>query len=173
MRIGIDARLYGPSGIGRYTEKLITALEKFDQENEYFIFLRQKNFDLYQPQNHKFHKVLTDYQGYSLKEQILFPFKLWVYNLDFVHFLHVNVPVLYLGKFIVTVHDLIQKQATKKASTRSFLLFCFKKLVYSLVLGLAIKRSRKIITVSQFSKGEILKCYKIKPKKIIVTYESC
>ena len=69
MRIGIDARFYGPvgKGIGRYSQKLITQLEKLDQENEYFIFLSQENFDLYQPSNPKFHKFLADYSCYSLK----------------------------------------------------------------------------------------------------------
>ncbi|NEX13044.1 MAG: hypothetical protein C1942_10265, partial [Prosthecochloris sp.] len=65
----------GGKGIGRYTQQLILNLEKIDSQNEYFIFLRQENFDLYQPQNKNFHKILADYRWYSFKEQIFFPFK--------------------------------------------------------------------------------------------------
>ncbi len=173
MRIGIDARFYGlPAGIGRYTEKLISYLEKIDQVNEYFIFLTKKGFNYYQPQNPNFHKVLADYRWSTLREQIFFPFKLYKFRLDFVHFLQFNAFLLYFGKFIITIHDLTQRQLSRKASTRSFLVFYFKKLAYFLVIRSAIKRSKRIIAVSQFVKQEIIKYYKIDSKKITVIYES-
>ncbi len=175
MRIGIDARFYGPiggKGIGRYTQQLIANLEKIDDQNEYFVFLRQENFDLYQPQNKRFHKVLADYRWYSFKEQIYFPFKLYGLRLDLVHFLHFNIPLFYFRKFIVTIHDLIHQRSSRDSSTLPWLVFYFKKLAYSIVIKSAIKRSKKIITVSNFSKQEIIKYYKINPDKIFVTYES-
>lgn len=174
MRLGIDARFYGPlgKGIGIYTQKLIDQLQKLDQDNEYFIFLRQENFDLLQPQNPKFHKVLADYPWYSLKEQIFFPFKLYQYKLDLVHFLHFNVPLLYQKKFIVTIHDLIHNQSSKNASSSNVLLFYIKKLIYFLIVKRAVKKAQKIITVSLFSKQIIIKQYKINPEKIIITYEA-
>ncbi len=175
MRIGIDARFYGPSGgkgIGRYTQQLITNLEKIDNENEYFVFLRQENFDLYQPKNKKFHKVLADYRWYSFKEQIYFPFKLYKYHLDLVHFLHFNIPLFYFGRFVVTIHDLIHQNSSRESSTLPFLAFYLKKLAYFMIIKSAIKRAKKIITVSNFSKKEIIKYYRIKSDKIFVTYES-
>lgn len=174
MRIGIDARFYGPygKGIGRYTQKLITHLEKIDYKNEYFIFLRKENFNLYKPNNPNFHRVLAEYPWYSLKEQIVFPFKLYSYKLDFVHFLHFNVPLLYKKPFIVTIHDLIHRKLSKTASTLNFFLFYIKKVLYFIVMNSSIKRAKKIITVSLFSKNMILKHYNISPKKIIITYEA-
>ena len=43
MRIGIDARFFGPigKGLGRYTQKLIENLEKVDNTNQYCIFLKK------------------------------------------------------------------------------------------------------------------------------------
>lgn len=188
MRIGIDARFYGSrgKGIGRYTQKLLASLEKLDHDNEYYVFLRQENFDsrlptpegkanggqVYQPQNPKFHKVLADYKWYSLKEQILFPFKLYAHNLDLVHFLHFNAPFLYKRKFVVTIHDLTHHYVSKDASTLPFILFYGKKILYFLVIRHAIKKAKKIITVSSFIKIEIIKRYKVGPEKIIITYES-
>jgi len=173
MRIGIDARFYGLSaGLGRYTEKLITHLEEIDKVNDYFIFLIKENFNSYQPKNPKFHKILADYRWYSLKEQFLFPFKLYKARLDFVHFLHFNVPFFFFNKFIVTIHDLTQRKLTNRASRLPILFFYFKKLLYFLVIKRAIKKSKKIIAISGFIKKEIIRYYKIKPKKIIVIYES-
>ena len=59
MKIGIDARFYSVTGIGRYVKNLISELEKLDKENEYVIFLRKENYGQYQPQNPNFFKVLA------------------------------------------------------------------------------------------------------------------
>jgi glycosyltransferase involved in cell wall biosynthesis len=42
MRIGIDARFWGPreSGIGRYVDRLIAHLHSLDSQHEVVIFLR-------------------------------------------------------------------------------------------------------------------------------------
>ena len=173
MRIGIDARFYGPTGkgIGRYTQELIKNLEEQGQD-DYFIFLRQENFDLYQPQNLHFHKVLADYPWYSWQEQVFFPRKLAGYHLDLVHFLHFNVPIFYFGRFVVTIHDLTHHQTTPQASTRWKPIFYFKKMIYYLIIKNALQRAEKIITVSNFIKDSVVKQYKINPKKISVTYEA-
>ncbi|MDD5625606.1 MAG: glycosyltransferase family 1 protein [Patescibacteria group bacterium] len=174
MRIGIDSRFFGPTGkgIGRYTQELIANLEKSNQKDDYFIFLRKDNFDLYQPQNPHFHKVLADYPWYSWQEQVLFPKQLASQRLDLVHFLHFNVPLFYFGRFVVTIHDLTHNQTTPKASTHGKLTFYFKKIIYYLIIKNALYRAEKIITVSNFIKDSIVKQYKINPKKISVTYEA-
>lgn len=173
MRIGIDARFYGiKGGLGTYAENLIKQLETIDKKNNYFVFLRKQGFDCYFPQNPRFHKILADYQWYSVKEQILFPIRLYQYHLDVVHFLHFNAPIMYFKKFIITVHDLIQRKISKNASTLPAPIFYFKKIAYFLVIWLAIKRSKMIIAVSKFTKKEIIKYYKIKSSKISVIYES-
>jgi len=176
MKIGIDARLYGVSdrGIGRYTEKLIYYLEKIDQQNEYYIFLRQDGFNQYQPQNKNFHKVLANFQPYSLKEQIIFPFKIYKYHLDLVHFPHFNVPVFYRKLFIVTLHDLIITRfpESRRKSTRLPLpIYYLKLFFYNLVLKNALSKSKKIIAVSEATKKDILEILKVKSEKISVIYE--
>ncbi|MDD4996313.1 MAG: glycosyltransferase [Patescibacteria group bacterium] len=174
MRIGIDARFLGLKvGIGRYTEKLIEHLEKNDNQNDYFIFVKKQNFNLYCPTNKRFHRVLADDQWYSFREQIFFPHRLYKQRLDLVHFLHFNVPLLYFGKFIITIHDLTQRNLTKEASKLPWLFFLFKKAAYRLIIWSALRRSEKIITVSNFTKQQIIKYYNVNPEKISVVYESC
>jgi len=177
MRIGIDARFYGPigKGLGRYTQKLIEHLEKIDAVNEYFIFLRKNNFDEYQPQNNRFKKVLADYRWYSFSEQIKFPSLLQKYNLDLMHFPHFNVPLLYRRDFIVTIHDLILiRFPTVRSSTLSPILYWFKFMAYKAVIKSAIFRSIAILAVSEFTKKDIRKIYPDVPgNKIKVTYEAC
>jgi glycosyltransferase involved in cell wall biosynthesis len=177
MKIGIDARFFGPSGkgLGRYTQKLIENLEKIDTVNDYVIFLKKENFNDYFLQNKNFKKVLADYPWYSFSEQFCFPWLLRKYKLDLMHFPHFNVPLFYGREFLVTIHDLILIHfPTTKNSTLHPFFYRIKFLAYRLVIGYAIKYSKNIITVSNFTKKDILANYKkIMPEKIKVTYEAC
>jgi glycosyltransferase involved in cell wall biosynthesis len=154
MKIGIDARFFGAKdrGIGRYTENLIRNLEKIDQPaggNQYFIFLKKQRWDDYNPGSKNFQKV-----KFSLN------FK--KYKLDLMHFTHYKV-FPYNGKFILTVHDLIWQKFP--------ILGFAKRLIYKIFFNLAIKRSEKIIAVSNYVKEDILRNYRINPEKIVVIYE--
>ncbi len=174
MRIGIDARFYGPKGkgLGRYTQKLIENLEKIDSENEYMIFLRKENWNEYEPAAPNFNKVLSDYRWYTLAEQIFMPVKIHQTRVDLMHFPHFNVPIFYFGNFVVTIHDLILRHfKTSRASTLGILSYQLKHWAYRIIIWLAIKRAKKIITVSNFVKDDITGVFKIKTEKISVTYE--
>jgi glycosyltransferase involved in cell wall biosynthesis len=184
MRIGIDARFFGSvsKGLGRYTEKLIQNLEKISAQggpasgwdNQYFIFLSQEGLAEYKPQVKNFQPVLADYKWYSLEEQLKMPGLLNKYQLDLVHFPHFNVPFFYRKKFVVTIHDLILLHfPTLRGTTLDPFFYWFKFLMYKIVIRSAIKRSEKIIAVSEFTKKDILDNYIIAPEKISVTYEAC
>ncbi|MCD6149700.1 glycosyltransferase family 4 protein [bacterium] len=176
MRIGIDARFYGTAGkgLGRYTQKLIENLERIDGRNQYFVFLKKENFGEYQPKNKNFQKVLADYRWYTFSEQINMPRILNKYNLDLVHFPHFNVPLLYRGKLVITIHDLILIHfPTVRGTTLNPFFYWIKFLAYKIVIWSAIKKAKKIITVSEFTKDDILKNYKVPENKIKVTYEAC
>lgn len=184
MRIGIDARFFGSigKGLGRYTQKLIKNLEKISAQggpasdrdkNQYFIFLRRENWQEYQPENENFQKVLADIPWYGIREQLFLPRIFKKYNLDLVHFPHFNVPILYKGNFIVTIHDLILlRHPTRRASALSPLFYWFKKTAYSIVIWHAIKKSKKIIAVSRNTKDDIIRHFKTNADKVLVTYEA-
>lgn len=176
MRIGIDARFYGTlgKGLGRYTQKLIENLEKIDNSNRYFVFLRKENFEDYQPKNKNFTKVLADFEWYTFSEQFGMPRLLSKYNLDLVHFPHFNVPLFYRKKFIVTIHDLILLHfPTLRGTTLNSFFYFIKYLAYKIVIKSAIRRAEKVIAVSNFTKKDILENYRIDSEKVTVTHEAC
>lgn len=147
-------------------------MEQIDFDNQYFVFLRRENWDEFQPRSQNFAKVLADVPWYTLREQIQMPRILEKCGLDLAHFPHFNVPVSYKGKFIVTIHDLILfRYPTRKASTLSAPAYFLKKKAYHQVINRAIKKSEKIIAVSEHTKKDILKNFKISPQKILVTCE--
>lgn len=175
MRIGVDARFFGPAGkgLGRYTEKLIKNLERVDFENQYVVFLRQENWDEYTPAASNFKKVKADLPWYTFSEQIFLPRILAREKLDLMHFPHFNVPMIYRRKFIVTIHDLILlKYPTKRATTLGPMLYKIKYWGYKKTINRAIARASKIITVSNYTKSELVDYFKIDPQKVEVVYEA-
>jgi glycosyltransferase involved in cell wall biosynthesis len=171
MRIGIDARFYRESGIGRYLRNLIENLTQIDKKNDYFLFVLRKDVESIQlPKN--FHLVEADFLWYGFAEQRRFPSLLHHYNLDIMHFPHFNIPLAYKGKFVVTIHDLTHYDfKLKRSSTKNSLVYEFKHQVHKYVTAQAIKRSDKVITVSEYVKTQILSHWQIKSDKVVVTLE--
>lgn len=148
MRIGIDARFFGAKdkGIGRYVENLIRNLEKIDLENQYFVFLSKERFNDYGSGQYNFKKLLFS----QIKE----------IKPDLMHFTYFKAPFFYQGKFVITIHDLITSHVG-----------VFKRIIYKLITRRALRKAERIIAVSNYTKSEILKKYKINPEKIEVIYE--
>lgn len=172
MKIAIDARMYGArqGGLGRYIEQLILNLENTDKENQYIILLRQENWNEYTVQNPNFQKVLVDIPWYGWREQIFLPKIIKKLKADLVHFPHWNVPLFFRGNFVVTIHDLLLLHyPSRHASTLSPLLYWIKNKIFLLVLKHAVKTAKQIITVSEFSKKDLMETLKIKSEKITAT----
>jgi glycosyltransferase involved in cell wall biosynthesis len=173
-RIGIDARFYGPlgTGIGRYVQEVVDNVVKIDTKNEYVIFLSHENFDEFVSPEPRIRKVAVAARWYSLAEQIIMPYLIYRERVELMHFPHFNVPILTPVKFVVTIHDLIlTKFPTIRASTLSPWLYRIKNLFYQMVIALAVRRAGKVIAVSEFTKKDIVDKFKIKPDKVVVTYE--
>lgn len=173
-RIGIDARFYGPvgKGLGRYTQQIVDNIIKLDRENKYVIFLCRENFNDFKSDNSNVKKVLVDIRWYGLKEQLILPFYIWRERLDLMHFPHFNVPIFCPIKFAVTIHDLILiKFPTRRATTLGPVIYVIKNFFYKIVISLAVKRARRVFTVSEYTKKDIISHFKISPDKVVVTYE--
>ena len=169
MKIGIDMRMAGTGeGIGRYAEELVKNLMEIDLDNQYtLIFMNHAPVvNGFVNKKRNFQVVYTDSKYYSWAEQMGFVAELKRLKLDLVHFPSFNSPVRYRGKFVVTIHDLIHHHYPGKKKIR-----LFHRLAYKMSVGNAINRSEKIIVVSESTKKDILKHYKISADKIAVIYE--
>ncbi len=175
MKIGIDARLWNESGVGRYTRNLVTNLQVLDKNNEYILFVLNKDYQNLKSQisNLKNWKLsIADIRWHTLEEQFKFPAILNKENLDLTHFPYFSVPLFYNKPFVVTIHDLIISHfPTGEASTLPLPLYGLKLAGYKFIINSAAKRAKKIITVSNTTKEDIVKTLHIKEDRIVVTYE--
>lgn len=174
MRIGIDARLWSETGVGRYIRNLVRELQSIDSKNEYVLFVLQKDVSSikYYVSSKNWKIAIADIRWHSIDEQLKFPRILQNEKLDLVHFTYFSVPLLYKGPFVLTIHDLIIHHFnTGEASTLPNLFYTSKRIGYKFIIKTASFRAKRIITVSGATKEEIVAHLKVLPEKIEVTYE--
>ncbi len=172
MKIAIDARLIHETGVGRYIRNLIAKLSVYDSKNSYVIFLTKQSFDTFILPNERWSKKLADVHWHTINEQIIMPWLLYKEHVDLVHIPYFNVPILYPGTFIVTMHDLtILHHSTGKASMLPYWKYLLRNIGYRFVLWVSVHRAKKILTVSKTVKKDILSNFSIPSTKIDVTYE--
>jgi glycosyltransferase involved in cell wall biosynthesis len=173
MRIGIDARLYAQTGVGRYLQNIISELSSLDQKNDYIVYLRKEEFGKFIPPNNRWRKKILDIKWHTLKEQLHIPYKFLKDNLDIAHFPYFNVPILYPKKYLLTVHDLIIDHFdTGKSSTLSPIIYKIKRLGYKFSLKLGMKRASAIAAISKTTKKEVMSHYQVPSDRIIITYDA-
>lgn len=157
MRIAVDARMMGAGntrGIGRYIKETVEALQSLESGHE-FVLLR------------------PDIRWYTLAEQLKMPKVLRDAKADLVWVPHWNVPLLYRGPLVITVHDLLlrHQSASAKASTRSPLVAWLKRIGYRLVLWNALRQAKAIFVPAQDVARDVAEHYPFAASKIIVTGE--
>lgn len=173
MRIGIDARLYNQTGVGRYIRNLISHLEILDKKNEYFIYLRKEEYSSFSPINNRWHKRLINIPWHTFREQMDFPRVLLADQLDVAHFPYFNVPILYLKKYLLTIHDLIIDHFdTGRASRLPLILYKGKRIGYKLALSYGIKKASWITAISETTKNEIVNHYHVSPSAVTITHDA-
>ena len=174
MKIGIDARLWNESGVGRYIRNLVFELTKIDKKNEYVLFVRGE--DESGIKNHELGKnwkvVPVNIRWHTLAEQVQFPSIINKENVDLMHFPYFSVPIFYNKPFVVTIHDLILHHfPTGEASTLPLPFYGVKLFGYRYIIANAAKKAKKILTVSHATEKEIIDHLYIPKEKIVVTYE--
>ncbi|MBW9146199.1 glycosyltransferase family 4 protein [Clostridium sp. CM027] len=165
MKIAIDARginFYSGTGIGTYTENVFKNLINIDNVNNYHVFWSGNNYEIIKKENCKI--VMTSKKHQRFFEDYYFPENISKENIDIYH-----MPQNGIGfsqeitcKKVVTIHDLIPYVMPETVG-RGYLLKFLKE------MPMIIGGSDGIITVSEFSKRDILKFFPVDESKIFVT----
>lgn len=153
----IDARMINQSGVGTYIKNLVPKITYF-----FDITLLVKSSDFLDYDWIKRCKIIHfNANIYSLKEQLLFPFK--IPKSDLLWSPHFNSPILPIraNRRVTTIHD-VNHLALEKNK--------IKKLYASILYRNSIRRSSELITVSVFSKDELIKHTNVNFKKINIIH---
>lgn len=166
--IVIDGRMISWPGIGRYSLNLIKKLEEFDQQNRYTVIMKNSDQGLWQPSNPNFGCHFVEIEPYSIKEQLSLPLEIYKLKPDLVHFTSQNAPILYMGKQITTIHDLILfEHSTSRGNS---LKYAVKQLAFRVVILAAVRKSAIILTDTKYIRDQIIQKYGRSKKNVIATY---
>ena len=171
-KIGIDIRMMGTEhgGIGRYVKELVFSLLALPGPEEYVLFYNRelKNDPAFPDLKRHARTSLVEcnIRHYSLREQWRFYRILEKTGLSLVHFPNFNVPLAYNRPFVVTIHDMVHHKISGAKKSR-WLHF----LAYKQVIGHAAKAARHVITVSEYSKKDIVRLLDVPAGKVSVIYE--
>lgn len=167
----IDARVACPEnghGISRYVQTLVSYFSKNIENQEQsppleFIILTATNSafqtDLF-PKSFQFFAMRTGW--ISLWGQIELLWMIFKHKPTLFHAPSFVVPLLSFVPLIATIHD-----ANHIALSENY---SFKQKLYYFLLGKRLSRAKAIITVSEFSKSEIVKFMHVSKEKVHVIY---
>jgi len=175
MRIGIDCRTILDihngelAGVGHYTYFLIKKLLEQDKENQYFLFFYNKDIHVKEFEQSNVQAVyfpLVKYRKFLpfIYNHIIVPCVLGLYHLDIYHNPANVIPLFYVKRSVITIHDLAIYRNSKWFPSGQW----FSK---NFLVPLSIRKAKKIIAVSENTRNDLINIFKIDPEKIKVIYE--
>lgn len=172
MLIGYDAKriLHNFTGLGNYSRFVISNMRQFFPQNNYLLFSKKISFS---------DKLESEFKDELIYRTNKTDKKLWrswriiqdieKENIDIYHGLsnelpfHINKTT---AKSVVTIHDLIFLKYPRFYPL-------IDRTIYNLKAKYACRVADKIVAVSECTKRDIMKYYKISPDKIDVVYQGC
>ncbi len=175
MKIGIDARfaLRRRRGIGNYVLNLIRNLGEIDRTNRYILYVDCNDVENILPVQKNFTTKKLLPSSYLIWEQFILPMQAKKDNLDILH-CPANTAPIYLNsqlKLIISVMDVMYLKSFSTLAPSVSLYQRLGRIYRKMVVPRIIERASKVITISYFSKNDILSHFKaINPHQVIVTY---
>jgi glycosyltransferase involved in cell wall biosynthesis len=153
MTIAIDARNIGTS-TGVYVENLLNHLEDIDRDNNYVVILAEKSAGLWKPSKPNFRVVTSPYKNYTFGEQVGFAWQLYKLRPDLVHFCMPQQPLLYFGKRVTTVHDIILVRFEN--IDMNPVAYKVRKWIFIALLKNVIWRSKAVLVPTEYVRRDVL-----------------
>ena len=166
MRIAIDGRKLRDYGIGTYVRNLLRQLGRQDTVNEYVVYCRASDCDTVEELGPRFRAIVETAGAYSIAEQFALPIDLRRDGAELFHAPHYVLPVLTPCRSVVTIHDCIHLR---------FPQYLPSTLGYAYARGqmwTATHRAARVITVSEASKRDILRYFRVPESRIDVIYNA-
>lgn len=170
MRIGIDCRTYGSSHgyMGKYIESFVSYLEQNGGTNEFVLFFNDREFGEFTAKSSRLRTVKTSGKIGSISEQLLFPYELYREKLDIMLFSQPHSPVLYFGKTVIILSDLVAyfypEKHMKGSLTRHWNNFLLRN---------SIRKSHDLIVFSETLKRDIIEIFDTHEEQIHVIPPMC
>ena len=170
MRIGIEAqRVFrrNKHGMDYVVLQEIKELQKLDTKNEYFVFVAP-GVDRCLKDTKNVHIIVIGESFYPVWEQITLPRAAKKYNLDILHCTSNTAPIFCDIPLVLTLHDIIflEPRDRNNKSLYQNMGWLYRRKVVPKILD----KCRRIITVSNFEKQNIINKLNIPEKRMAMIY---
>ena len=170
MRIGIEAqRVFrrNKHGMDYVVLQEIKELQKVDTKNEYFVFVAP-GVDRCLKDTKNVHIIVIGESFYPVWEQITLPRAAKKYNLDILHCTSNTAPIYCDIPLVLTLHDIIFLEPRDKNNKSLYqnMGWLYRRKVVPKILD----KCRRIITVSNFEKQNIINKLNIPEKRMAMIY---
>ena len=153
MRIAIDARMIqrgSMHGIARYVYELLKGMNESKTDFEFFVIVNANSPLLTDLILIILKKIVINSNWISFGEQFELPKVLKKYKIDSFHTPSFVAPLIVPCKLVMTIHDLNHMVLPQFYTW-------FHQLYYKLVVHKSVLKSECVLTVSEFSKKEIMR----------------
>jgi len=166
VRITIDIRKLHDFGIGTYVRNLLRELNKIDHDTDYILLCQHDNDDFLKQLGENFNTLVDRSGHYSLREQISIPIKVSHSSSDLFHVPHYVLPALIPCRSIATIHDCIHLLFPEYLKNRAAHLYAHT------MNWAAIRKARRVLTVSESSKNDLLRLFNLPEERVDVIYNA-
>lgn len=165
MRIGIDVRVlsFGETGFSRYINNLLTNLREIDNENTYILYLNDPQ-EISAIEGAKNFRIKVIKGPFLIYKYLLLPFHLLKDKVDIFHSMTHDLPFLVFCKKVVTFYDLNIELLPNLYE------FKLRMLSFLKISKLSAHFADKIISISENTKKDLTRLYKVSADKIKVIH---
>lgn len=170
MRVGLNLLYLVPGRVGgveTFGREIVNALASLgDRVTDYIVFTSLDAADLRTMEQDRFRIIVLPFHANRRTvryfwEQLVLPFVAWREKIDVLHSLSYVGPVLCPMPTIVTVHD-------ANTSILGATMTWYRRLGLSTLSRIASRTSDLVTTVSEFSRRELIRWYKLNPAAVRV-----
>ena len=170
MRVGIEAqRIFRKNkhGMDYVVLQEILEIQKMDTENEYYVFVKPGD-DRCVESSANVHVVEIDCPTYPLWEQYALPRAAKQHGVQLLHCTSNTAPIWCDIPLVLTLHDIIFLEPRDKHNKSLYqnMGWLYRRLVVPRILG----KCRRIITVSEFEKRNIISKLHITEERMAMIY---
>ncbi|MBN1349086.1 glycosyltransferase family 4 protein [candidate division KSB1 bacterium] len=164
MKICIDARKVFDFGIGTYLRNILYQFAKMEHGHRFFLLTAPNDLDRLQQLSNGFELVPEIAGKYSLREQFSIPRVLRRLDVDLYHSPHYVIPLIKTRPTLTIIHDVIHLIFRQQLKTPGAFYYA------SFMLRHAVKHSDQLVTISEWSKADIVRTLGADPAEIEVIY---
>jgi glycosyltransferase involved in cell wall biosynthesis len=155
MKIGIEGqRLFRRKkhGMDIVALELIRNLQHLDKKNEYFVFIKPDEDERCLQETPNFKIIKIEGKNYPYWEQVLLPRAAKKYGCELLHCTSNTAPIHCSIPLVITLHDIIYLEGHNLLSKGFTMYQRIGNFYRRKLIPIALKNSRKIITVSEYEK---------------------